>query len=76
MLGKGKINVEEAERLLLLVEQAPPLGFIDSGQVTTLRQAKYLDVIVGPNLDSAMANGGRTRECASAHGLDPCRDEA
>jgi hypothetical protein len=58
MLGEGKINVEEAERLLLLVEQAPPLGPADSGQVATRRQAKYLHVIVGPTPDSASDNGG------------------
>ena len=56
LLAEGKINVEEAERLLPLVEQPPPASA--SGQELTRRRPKYLHVIIEPNPDSGSGNGG------------------
>ena len=56
LLAEGKISVEEAERLLPLVEQPPPASA--SGQELTRPRPKYLHVIVEPNPDSGSGNGG------------------
>ena len=58
LLTEEKITVEEAERLLPLVEQPPSTGSSASGQELTRPRPKYLHVIVEPNPDSASGNGG------------------
>ncbi len=59
LLAEGKISVEEAERLLPLVEQPPSSGPSSwEGQELTRPRPKYLHVIVEPNSDSGSGNGG------------------
>ena len=59
MLAEGKISVEEAERLLPLVEQPPSSGpSASEGQDLNRPRPKYLHVIVEPNPDSGSENGG------------------
>ena len=58
LLAQGTISVEEAERLLPLVEQPPSPSPSASGQELTRSRPKYLHVIVEPNPDSGSAFGG------------------
>ena len=62
MLAQGKINVEEAERLLSLLEQPPSAG--TSGGATedrTKSPAKYLRVVVEPDKSNSDAETSKER---------------
>ena len=59
LVAEGKISVDEAERLLPLVEQPPPPSSSASdGQELARPRPKYLRVIVEPNPESGSGNGG------------------
>ncbi|HEY41440.1 MAG TPA: DUF2089 domain-containing protein, partial [Dehalococcoidia bacterium] len=53
MLAQGKISVDEAERLLTVVEQPDTgrTGFSAAGE-TSKDERKYLRVVVEPNADA------------------------
>ena len=62
MLAQGKINVDEAERLLSLLEQPPSAG--PSGRATDYgpkSPPKYLRVVVEPDKDNSDAESSKER---------------
>ena len=59
MLEQKKITVEEAERLLSLTGSEEVNGDTPAGQATEKkRKAKYLRVVVQPDVESGSAGGG------------------
>jgi len=59
MLSEKKITVEEAEKLLSLAGSEEGNGDTQAGQATEKkRKAKYLRVIVQPDVESGSADGG------------------